>query len=171
MAALSSAMAALTIANGFMNYRSNRNAGAAARAEGDFQAGVLGLNADLADRAAEDAILRGNEAANRSRAGTRALAGAQRATLAAQGIDINSGTALDLQSETQDLGELDILTISNNAQREAYGFKVEAFNDRQQAKLARMSARNKEGSANNASISTLLTTGAQLYDQYNRSKN
>ena len=170
MAAFSTAMAALTIANGFMNYRGNRNAEAAAKAEGNFQAGVLGLNADLADRAAEDSILRGKEAANKSRAATRQLAGAQRATLAAQGIDINTGSAADLQLETQDLGELDVLTISNNAQREAYGYKVESWNDRQQAKLALMGARNRAGAYHNQGISTLITTAASLGDQYNRSK-
>lgn len=160
--AATAALATLMATNGLINAVGQRRAATAAEQQGDFQAGVLGINAELADRAAEDAVARGRETANRSQANTRQLRGAQRATLAAQGIDVGDGSAADLGLETEQLGELDVLTIANNAQREAFGFKVEAVNYRNQATLARYGARTTAASLRNASISTLLTTGAQL---------
>lgn len=168
MAAVSTALFALTAAKGVMDYTSDRRNARAAEQQGQYEAATYGLNAKLADQAADDAIARGKETASRSQLKTRQLKGMQRATLAAQGLDLDSGSASDLQLETGELGELDVLTISNNAAREAFGFKVEATNYRRSAGLALMGGQNKSQEFKNQSISTLLTTGASLVDQYER---
>lgn len=168
--ASTAALATLMATQGLVSAVGQRRAATAAEQQADYQAGVLGLNADLADRAAADSIARGREAQSRSRASTRQLVGAQRATLAAQGVDVGVGSAADIGLDTAELGEMDTLTLAINAQREAYGFKVEAVNYRSQAALVRASGRNTAASLRNESISTLLTTGTQLGDLYYRSK-
>lgn len=170
MAAVSTALFALTAAKGTMDFMSDRRNAKAAQQQGEYEAATYGLNADLADQAADDAIARGKEAAAKSKLKTRQLKGMQRATLAAQGLELDTGSASDLQLETGDLGELDVLTIANNAAREAFGFKVEAMNYRRQADLALLGGSNKSAAYKNQSISTLLTTGASLADQYQRRK-
>lgn len=170
MAALSLAVLGLTAAKGVMDYASNRSNAKAAQAQGNYEAATYGLNADLADQAADDAIARGKENASRSQLKTRQLKGMQRATLAAQGLELDDGTPADLQSETGDLGELDVLTIANNAQREAFGFKVEAMNYRRSSDLARLGGSNRAQEFKNQSYSTLLTTGASIADQLERRK-
>lgn len=100
-----------------------------AREQGDFNSQMLKQNAQFKNQAAEDALDRGRKASDLQRVQTQQMIGTQRAALAANGGDVNSGSAALLQDDTAMLGELDALTISNNAAREAYGYKVGAQQD------------------------------------------
>lgn len=159
-------MIGLTAASTVSGYVGNRRAAKGAQAQGNYEGSILDQNAAAADAQAADAIARGAESVARSRAAGRSLTGSQRASMAAQGIDAGSGSAADVISNDQTLGEFDALTISQNAQREAWGFKVEAANDRGQANLARMGGRNQAASYRNQAVGTLLSGSAQLYDLY-----
>ena len=88
-----------------------------------YQAGVLLANQIAATRAAEDARQRGEQAAARQRKGTRQLIGKQRSVLAANGVMVDSGSALDIVSETAGLGEEDALQMLFNAEREALDYE------------------------------------------------
>lgn len=101
------------------------------------QAKLAEFNATIAELNADDAIQRGQEEEQRFRAGVRGLIGSQRAAYAASNIDVGFGSALAVQEDTAQLGELDALTIRNNAARESWGFKVEAEDSRRRAKIIR----------------------------------
>lgn len=136
-------------------------AGGVTGAYGQYQAGktnqkLMNVNAQIADWQADDALDRGREAASRHRAEVRRLTGSQRARLAAQGIDIDSGSALDIQLDTAGLGERDALEIENAARREAWGYKVQAQDYRTRGQIARYEGKQQ-------AIGTLLTTGAKAY--------
>lgn len=120
-------------------------------------------NARVAEMQARDAMNRGQEAEGRSRQRTRKLIGSQRTALAAQGIRLDSGSALDVQLEAGDMGELDALTIKNNALREAFGFRSEARNITMQGPMASQASMNQ-------GMETLLTGGIKAVDYYKRSK-
>jgi hypothetical protein len=115
-------------------------------------------NARMAEMQAKDALKRGHEAEALSRQKTRKLIGSQRAAMAAQGIRLDFGSALDVQQEAADIGELDALTIKNNALREAFGFKSEALNATMQGRLASQSSVNQ-------GMETLLTGGLRYFDR------
>lgn len=146
MAALTASLLALSAVSTY----------AATRKQGEYESGQLDVNAGLADEQAADALTRGKEAAARTALDTKALIGSQRVALAGQGVDVNSGTAADLQSDSAQLGELDRLQIEHNAQREAYGYKVDAANSRAQGEQVRSASRN-------AARGTLLTAASQMY--------
>lgn len=121
-------------------------------------------NARIAKMKARDALKRGREAVAVSRQGTRKLVGSQRAVLAAQGIRLDVGSAQDIQQEALDVGELDALTIQNNALREGFGFSSQAEEERLRGRLA-FGAGVTEG------LDTLLTGGiraAGFFDQFKR---
>jgi len=124
----------------------------ASSAYGENQADIYDTNARLKDLLAEDAIIRGDRQAVKAKQSAKRLIGSQRAALAAQGIDIESGSALDIQEETASLGAEDALNIRNNAWRESWGYKVQANNYRSAASISRTTAKNK-------SKNTLLTGG------------
>jgi hypothetical protein len=107
------------------------------RKRGKAEQRVANQNATLAEMQAADAEARGREAASRHRADVRQLIGAQRVAAATQGLDPNAGSAFALQDEAFTMGELDILTIQNNAAREAMGFRMEADNYRRYGRAAR----------------------------------
>lgn len=112
-------------------------------AQAKAQASALRQNALYLNNAANDAKVRGAIEADQSRVQTQQLIGTQRAAQAANGGLVNEGSNAIIQQDTAQLGELDALTISNNAAREAYGYQVEASNAltnaRQLSKIAKRS--------------------------------
>lgn len=105
---------------------------------GDYNAAVGKQNAALSEEAAQDAEARGAAAATHYRSQVHQFLGTQRATIAANGIEA-SGTALDVMADSATQGEMDALTIRNNAAREAFGYRVRGFNALAQSQLDKMS--------------------------------
>lgn len=167
MAALSTTLlvGATVAAGGYQAYQQHQ-AGKAARRQGDYEGQILDLNAANADALAKDAVARGTEDERRFRTGVKGLIGSQRAALAASGVDIGDGSALDVQADAAYLGELDAQQIRMNARREALGYETQGANLRQQAELARRGGRNQQQAANQAAVGTLLTTGVSAYGAY-----
>jgi hypothetical protein len=134
-------------------------AGASAQAraietQGAYQKTMFELNTKFAQLQADDAIRRGDAEVAAHKGQVKKLIGSQRAAMAAQGIEIDSGSAMDVQSDTAMLGELDAMKIKTNAYREAYGYKVEAMNNTMQGELAASAAKN-------AARNTRVTGGLQ----------
>jgi hypothetical protein len=77
--------------------------------------------------------------------------------MGATGADLSTGGALDIFGDTAQFGALDALTTV--AQREAYGYQVQAENYKAQASSAR-----KQG--NMGAMTTLLTAPLQAYGAY-----
>ena len=110
----------------------------AIKAESVFRANQMEFNARLKEKQAEDSLKRGHEAVTEQRKRTKRVIGTQRAALAAQGINIDDGSALAIQEDTAMIGELDALTIKNNAWREAWGHKAEAADLKSSANFTRV---------------------------------
>jgi hypothetical protein len=121
----------------------------------------------MAKLQAEDAIERGESEATAVRKKGKMIQGSQRAMMAAAGLDLSSGTAQDLQTETYLSSAEDALRVKNNAYREAWGYKAEGAN-----KVA--SARMESRAAKYSARSTLLTGGMQAaaygYEGYTKKK-
>lgn len=126
------------------------------KAEGAHQARVYEQNALLNEAQASDAVSRGDKEAKAHNTAVKKLIGSQRAAFGAQGLDLESGSALDVQADTAGMGAIDELTIRNNAWREAWGYKVKAQDYRSAAEFAKMSASNK-------SRNTILTAGMNIF--------
>jgi hypothetical protein len=90
------------------------------------QAGVSRNNAQIAEWQAQDAILRGSRSASVSRMRSNQLKGTQRAAMAANGVDLGQGSALQILSDTDYFGEIDALTIKDNAAKEAWALRNQA---------------------------------------------
>jgi len=127
------------------------------REAGRYNAAVAETNAALADMSAQDALARGTAEESRYRMNIRQLQGRQRAAIGSSGIE-RSGTALQALTDTAAIGELDLLTIRNNAAREAFGYRTQGLNYRAQARLDRFSGRV-------GSFATILGTEAQVAQQ------
>jgi len=85
------------------------------------------INKKFAEMQATDAIKRGDREATLHAKKIKKLIGTQRANLAAQGIEVNADSALDIQMESAEFGAIDVETIRSNAFREAWGYKVQAL--------------------------------------------
>lgn len=100
--------------------------GMAGRQQADQQAADLRQNAFYLNQAADDSLARGRKDSDWQRVETQAAIGTQRAAQAASGGVVDQDSNMQLTLDTAQLGELDALTIANNAAREAYGYQVQA---------------------------------------------
>ena len=131
------------------------SAGNAVGALGQLYAGYAGYqagranealanwNADTLDLQAQDAITQGFEAEGRLRRNVVGLVGVQRAGFSNQGVDVNQGSAADVQIDTVRQGETDALTVRNNAAREAWAYRVRAAQTRAEGEQAAASGRSQ----------------------------
>jgi hypothetical protein len=124
----------------------------------ELNAQVHDFNAAALELQATDAIAQGKQQETIFRQQLKQTIGSQRASFAAQGIDVSSGSAEDVQESTAYQGELDALQIRTNAAREAWGYTVTAQGETLQAqntrKLGALQAQNTrlvgQAGANNA---------------------
>lgn len=127
------AMMFLSMANALNQSEGQRSAGA-------YSERMSQLNAARAEAQAADATKRGETEAIRFQSKISGMAGSQRASLAAQGIQVDSGSAGDIIKQTYEIGAEDAQTIRNNSFREAMGFKSQASESLIQGKLAKAGA-------------------------------
>ncbi len=141
MGASSSIMAGAYGVQGLNSIVSSRNQAQAIKLQGAYQKQQADANARLAMIRADDASRAGDLKAGAARRKGSAILGAQRVAAAAQGVDINSGSAADLQLETDQMSEIDVNQIKNNAWREAWGYQVQANDLIAQGNMAATSAK------------------------------
>lgn len=141
-------------------------AGKAQAAQLNYQAAVGRNNSILAQRAADDARLRGEEAARREASKTKQLAGRQRAVLAANGQLVDQGSALDITDDTAQIGKLDELTIRSNAEREALGYEAQGMNFQAGSNLNSMGAANAQSAGTAGAFGTILSGAGNVASKW-----
>jgi hypothetical protein len=152
---------------------SQQRQASAASASGQYAKRVDEENARQLDFQAQDATERGQVAAQRRGLAGRQELGSSRAALAAQGVDVSSGSAADVQASEAGLTAADEVTLRNNAAREAWGYKVEAINERQAGQVAAITGDSAAAGYRAASWGTALSGAAQtygLYSQYSKDR-
>jgi hypothetical protein len=107
--------------------------GIADKKAADASADAQRRNAKVAEDAASDALQRGEADAGRVQMQGSSLQGAQRAGYGTSGADVNTGSAALTQEDTAMLTAMDVQTLRNNAQREAWGLERQADNMRRSA--------------------------------------
>ena len=123
---------------------------------GEANAQIAENNARLAEASAEDAAVQGARESQQAAWRTRALIGAQRTQIAANGLDADVGSAYDLQAEGALMGGADQSAIAMNAARQAWGFGAEALNYRNKG------AQDKWFGAQSSKLTLLKTVGSTL---------
>lgn len=163
---LAYASIATTIASAGMQFMAQRQAGAAQSNALRYQADMDTNNSIIQERLAQDAIDRGRTEEQMHRIKIGQLKGQQINAFAKNGVETDSGTALDTLSDTAMIGELESLTIRNNAEREAYGYRVNAQNYSSSAANNRTAASTAKSSANTAAFTSVLSTAGSVADKW-----
>jgi hypothetical protein len=149
----------LNFAGAMAQAKGQRHAAESKAAEYEYQAKIDENNRNVALWKSADAKARGQKEEAALRVKVAALKGRQRSALAASGVEVGSGSALDILGDTAALGELDALTIRSNAERESYEQDVVASNLQANAGMKRMGAQNSR-IAGKIGAQTSLLTGA-----------
>jgi hypothetical protein len=158
---MAASVAMSAIGTGMSIYGQQQQA-AAQSAAANYQAQVARNNAIIARQNADAATQAGETQAEQALMKSGMTVGAARAAAAANGLDPNSGSPLSLQSDTAKTGELNALTIRNNAAWQAYGDQVNATSQTAQAGLDQAQAGWDTQAGNTSSMSSLLSGGSQV---------
>lgn len=127
--------AVLGVASAVVGGVSALEQGAAQQNMLNYQAEVANNNAIIANQNAEHAIQAGQEQAAAKSRQVAAQVGAIKTAQAANNVDVNTGSAADVQASQRETGKLDTETILNNADLTAYGYRANAANFKAQAGL------------------------------------
>lgn len=155
-------LAVTTLASGAVSVAGGIQKARAEQAGLKYQSQLAEVNAINADRAARDALERGELDAVKHGREVAALRGAQQVSVAQAGIEQGFGSPLDIATDTDLLAAEDTRTIYENANREAEGYRINASNYRAEAAGARAQRKNVGTAAIIDAGSTVLNTATQL---------
>lgn len=136
--------AAATVAQGY-----------AAKQKGEFDYGVAKFNARQLENEATQTRNVGVEQENEQRRRTAELLSRQRTQIAAQGVELGTGTAAQIQDNTVDLGEVDALRIRSNFEQQA-----ESLEDR--AELTTAQGRAAKSAGNRAFATSIAVASGSF---------
>lgn len=149
-------MAALTAASTAISVLGSVQQGKAAKASANYNAQVQQNNAALATQNATLAGRAGAANAEREQMKARANVGAIKASQAANGVNVNTGSAVDVRSGAAEAGLLNAITVRSNAAKEAYGNQTQATSANAQAQLDRAQGKSAETAGYVNAAGTLL---------------
>jgi len=159
MSGESSNASTAAVFSGGLNLASGISQYSASNMQGRYAQAAAEDNARLIDRQAADVVRRGFNEASLYKKKIKQTQASQKVSLAAQGIEISGDTALQILQETAEIGEVDAMTIRNNAYRQAYGLKAQAIDLRAQGKFSRAEASAR-------GMSSLVTSGLKAFDSF-----
>lgn len=127
-----------------------------------YRSQVAANNAQLAQDDAVREMQAGNTAAFNRGLKTRAQVASQKASQGASGIDVNTGSAVDVRAGTEMFGMLDALTIKSDAAKRAYARQVEATSYEAQSELDRAEAEQAVTAGWIQGAGTLLSSASSV---------
>lgn len=133
-------MAVSTIATGYMAKQQ-------AEQQADYQEGVGEYNARVEENEAQKVANKGVQEENIHREKVARLAATQKAQFAARGVDVSSGSPLDIQQETIEFGNIDALRIRESFQEQSASLMTQSgltrHESKAQAGFTRQKGKNK----------------------------
>lgn len=157
---------AASVVGGAMSAYGQYEQGQASKQSGLYQAAVARNNKIIAERAAERAKSEGLVDIENNDVKVRGLLGSQKAAQAANGIDVNTGTALAIRKGTREAGAYDSEILRVNSENKAYSYLVQAQNFESEARFSEMKANNAERAGNLAAFGTLIGTAGSFGDKW-----
>lgn len=128
------------------------NSSSATKASDQYQSEIASNNAQIAQMQSSAALARGQQMVGAEELKTASTISTERANYAASGVDVTSGSAVDVQASTKFIGNVDAATIQDNALQQAWGYSVAATN-------ATNAQQFYQSSANNINPVTSAATG------------
>jgi len=131
-----------TIAGGALGVGGNLFKGASEMQMYNYQAGIAQINAGIARKNAEYAYQKGDKEAEKYGIRAGQQAGQIKASQASSGLDVNFGSAKQVQDSQTKVAQTDMAQIRQNAAKVAYDYSMQAWGYDQEAKMKKAAGRN-----------------------------
>lgn len=106
----------------------------------ESQAQIAEINARISELGAQSVLLQGQRQAGAISRQAGDVKSAQRARLAASGVDLGEGSAAEVVASTDIAKELDMQTTQSNALAAAWGYRTQGMNSTNEAAAKRATA-------------------------------
>lgn len=134
----------------------------------DYQAGVARMNAQIAEQNATYATQVGDiQAANAGLQGGQ-LMGRIKAAQSATGLDVNTGSALEVRKAQAGVTRQNVNAIVSNAAKTAYNYKVEGVQFQSQAQLDTLAGRNARTAGMIGGLSSIIGGASSISSEWLR---
>lgn len=100
-----------------------------------FQSDIAGINSRIAELGAQSELMKGERQVGAISMKAGQVKSAQRAAMAANGIALDEGNAVEIQATTDMMKELDMNTATSNAVRSAWGYRTQSTNYQTEAAM------------------------------------
>lgn len=130
------------------------------------------INARIAERGAQSQLAAGQQQAGQVSLRAGMMKSTQRASMAANGIDLGVGNAAEVQASTDLMKEIDMNTVEANAVRAAWGYRTQGVNMQNEAIMRRATASSISpvGSAVSSLVGSSGAVAQSWYQYNNRTK-
>ena len=135
-------------------------------ANASYQAQVAANNAKIALENEGMDVASGEVAAGNQGLKTRAMVGTTKAQQGASGVDVNSGSSVEVRQGESEIGMLDALTIRSNASKKAYADQVAATGNTAEAGLLTSESTQAANAAPVAATGSLLSGASSVAGNY-----
>lgn len=153
-----SAIMALTAISGAMTIMGQQQAAKAQQAAANYNAEVAKNNATIAEKNVRQQQLEGMRQEEAQRLKTANLLGTQKSAFGASGVDLNVGSAVDVQASTAFYGQEDLLSIRAGVQAQEDRLHQQATDFTNQAQMSIAEGKNARRAANIQSVGTAIGT-------------
>lgn len=140
--------------------------GEAQQDQANYQAKIMDRNAQIADMNAQDAERRGQIEEKQLRLRTANIISDARSGLSGSGVVVDTGSPLDIQTDTAAWGEFDVQTQRWNTAKEVWGIKNQAADYTAKGGLYRMSGANAASTGAMGAGSSLLAGAGTVADKW-----
>lgn len=155
----------ITIASAAVSAASSVMSGIGKSQQANYQAQINDQNAKLANEQAKDSIQNTNLEAQRRYRQLAQTQGQQQAAMAANGVDLNFGSPVNLQKDTAMIGAEDVGQIYKGGFQQTRGHDISAWNYGSQAAADRAKAKGAMLEGIMGGLSSALGGAKQLSDR------
>lgn len=155
-----------SIAGSALNAFGAEQSGQAASQMYQYQSAVALMNQKIALQNRDYALSTGESQARQYGMSAAQRMGSIKAAQGASGIDIGSGSSVDVRSSQRLATNIDLNTIRTNAARTAYGYEVEATQDTAQSKLYGMASTDAAEAGHIKALGSLISGAGSVADKW-----
>lgn len=158
------------VVGGILGYKSAKSQASATSNEMLYKAGIADINSRIAKQNADYERTVGEREAQSYGMKARTQAGKIKVAQSASGLDINSGSNLQVQQGQQKITGMDMATIRANAARRAFGYETESFNQAESGKMLRTGASNVKKSGDIAAAASIIGSASSVAGKWMQAK-
>lgn len=155
-----------SLAGGVLSANAAASKGYATQRMYNYQAGIAKVNSLINQQNSDYASVTGEIKAAQYGMKAAQQQGLIRVNQAASGIDVNSGSAAEVQASQDKVNRMDMDQIRANAAKTAYDYRVAADNDLRQAGLYTLAGQNAAAAGEMDRTSSLISTATSVSSKW-----